>query len=128
MLNGFEKQTEPLNDYERNVLLPLIVQGLQVREGEKRAITNKKMTVALRNKGYEISETRVRKIINHIRNHALVKRLIATSKGYYIASTVEELGEYIECVIGRECAIRAMRESMQEQYNEWLLTMQYNKL
>ncbi len=66
-----------------------------------------------------IGETRVRKIINHIRNHAFVKRLIATSKGYYIVSTIEELGEYIECVIGRESAIRAMRESMERQLAEW---------
>lgn len=120
MLNGFEKQTEPLNDYERNILLPVIVQGLQIRVGECRAVTSRKMTVVLRNQGYEISQARVRKIINHIRNHALVKRLIATSKGYYVATSVEALGEYIETLKGRERAICTVRESMEQQYDEML--------
>lgn len=120
MLNGFEKQTEPLNDYESNVLLPIIIRGLKTKIGEKNAITNRKMTVVLKNKGYDISESRVRKIINHIRNHALIERLIATSKGYYIATSVEELGDYIDSLRGRENAIAAMRVSMEKQYNEWL--------
>lgn len=120
MLNGFEKQTEPLNDYERNILLPVIVHGLQIRVGERNAVTNRKMTVVLRNQGYEISEARVRKLINHIRNHALVKRLIATSKGYYVATSVEALAEYIDTLRGREQAICAVRESMEQQYNEWI--------
>lgn len=119
MINGFEKQTEPLNDYEHNVLLPLIIRGLKIRYGEKSAITNRNMTVALRNKGYDISEARVRKIINHIRTNALVKRIIATSKGYYIATSIDELSDYIESVKGREDAIRVMRESMEQQLNEW---------
>ena len=54
MLNGFEKQTEPLNDYESNVLLPIIIRGLKTKIGEKNAITNRKMTVVLRNQGYEM--------------------------------------------------------------------------
>lgn len=120
MLNGFEKQTEPLTDYESNVLLPLVIRGLKIRFGEKNAITNRKMTVVLRNQDYEISEARVRKIINHIRNHALIERLIATSKGYYIATSIEEMGNYIDSLRGRESAIGAMRESMEKQYNEWL--------
>lgn len=120
MLNGFEKQTEPLTDYESNVLLPLVIRGLKIRFGEKNAITNRKMTVVLRNQGYEISEARVRKIINHIRNNALVKRLIATSKGYYIATDINELGDYIDSLRGRESAIAAMRVSMEKQFDEWL--------
>ncbi len=120
MLNGFEKQTEPLNDYESNVLLPIIIHGLKVKIGEKNAITNKKITVVLKNKGYDLNEARVRKIINHIRNNALVKRLIATSKGYYIATDINELGDYIDSLRGRESAIAAMRVSMEKQFDEWL--------
>lgn len=120
MLNGFEKQTEPLNDYESNVLLPIIIRGLKTKIGEKNAITNKKITVVLKNKGYDLNEARVRKIINHIRNNALVKRLIATSKGYYIATDINELGDYIDSLRGRESAIAAMRVSMEKQFDEWL--------
>lgn len=120
MLNGFETQTEPLTDYEREVLLPLVVTGLKIRVGECRAITNKSMTVTLYNKGYRyVSDGRTRKLINHIRRHGLVKRLIATSKGYYVAETPTELETYIDTLKGREDAIREMRMCMEEQLKEW---------
>ena len=119
MLNGFEKQTEPLNDYERDVLLPIIVQGLKIRVGESRAITNRKMTTNLTNKGYKVSDGRVRKLINHIRNSALVERLVATSKGYFVATDAKTMRDYIATLKGREGAIRAVRESMEMQLAEW---------
>jgi hypothetical protein len=34
--------------------------------------------------GYQLTEARLRKIINHIRVNGLLHWLIATSKGYYI--------------------------------------------
>lgn len=119
MLNGFEKQTEPLTDYEREVLLPIVIQGLKIRVGESRAITNRKMTTNLTNKGYKVSDGRVRKLINHIRNNALVERLVATSKGYFVATDAKTLHDYIGTLKGRESAIRAMRESMEMQLAEW---------
>lgn len=119
MLSRFEKQTEPLDDYEHNVLLPLVVQGLKLRVGEKLAVTNKEITEGMRLHGYKIGEARVRKIINHIRTNALVKRLVATSKGYYIATDLDDLGDYIGTLRGREDAIREVRECMERQYAEW---------
>ncbi|MBR4828198.1 MAG: hypothetical protein IKZ92_00130 [Muribaculaceae bacterium] len=119
MLNGFEKQTEPLTDYEREILLPIVIQGLKIRVGESRAITNRKMTTNLTNKGYKVSDGRVRKLINHIRNNALVERLVATSKGYFVATDAKTLRDYIGTLKGRESAIRAMRESMEMQLAEW---------
>lgn len=119
MLNGFEKQTEPLTDYEREVLLPIVIQGLKIRVGESRAITNRKMTTNLTNKGYKVSDGRVRKLINHIRNSALVERLVATSKGYFVATDAKTMRDYIATLKGREGAIRAVRESMEMQLAEW---------
>lgn len=119
MLNGFEKQTEPLNDYERDVLLPIIVQGLKIRVGARRAITNRKVTTNLTNKGYKVSDGRVRKLINHIRNNALVERLVATSNGYFVATDAKTMRDYIATLKGREGAIRAVRESMEMQLAEW---------
>lgn len=40
MIPGFTPQTEPLNDYERDTLLPIICQGLRNKIGEARAVTN----------------------------------------------------------------------------------------
>jgi hypothetical protein len=62
-----------------------------------------------------LDEARVRKIINHIRTNGLVRWLIATNKGYYIAETREEVEQYIESLRGREDAIRVVREAMENQ-------------
>lgn len=115
MLNGFTSQTEPLNDYERNTLLPVICRGLVTKVGEARAITNTAITKAMRGAGYKLNEARVRKIINHIRTTGMVRWLIATSKGYYIATSRQEMEDYIGSLRGREDAIRAVRESMERQ-------------
>ena len=117
MLNGFDRQTEPLNDYERDTLLPVICRGLKTKIGEARAITNASITKAMKGAGYQLNEARVRKIINHIRTTGMVKWLIATSKGYYIATSIQEMEDYIGSLRGREDAIRAVRESMEKQLN-----------
>ena len=117
MINGFQTQTEPLTDYERDTLLPVICRGLVTKVGEKMAITNTAITKAMRGAGYQLTEARLRKIINHIRTKGMVKWLIATSKGYYIATSVDEMRQYIESLRGREDAIRAVRESMEKHLN-----------
>lgn len=115
MLNGFQIQTEPLTDYERNTLLPVICRGLVTKVGEAKAITNAAITKAMKGAGYQLNEARVRKIINHIRTTGLIKWLIATSKGYYIATSRQEMEDYIGSLRGRELAIRAVRKSMESQ-------------
>lgn len=117
MINGFTTQTEPLTDYERDTLLPVICRGLRNKVGEGMAITNTTITKAMRGAGYQLNEARVRKIINHIRTTGLVRWLIATSKGYYIATSRQEMEDYIGSLRGREQAIRAVRESMEKQLN-----------
>jgi hypothetical protein len=115
MLQGFDTQTEPLNEYERDTLLPVICRGLMTKVGEKMAITNTAITRAMKGAGYNLTEARLRKIINHIRVNGLVKWLIATSKGYYIATSRQEMEDYIGSLRGREDAIRAVRLSMEQQ-------------
>lgn len=117
MLNGFQTQTEPLTDYERDTLLPVICRGLRNKIGEARAITNASITKAMRGAGYVLTEARLRKIINHIRTTGMIRWLIATSKGYYIATSRQEMEDYIGSLRGREDAIRAVRESMEKQLN-----------
>jgi hypothetical protein len=117
MIQGFNQQTEPLTDYERDTLLPVICRGLANKFGEKKAITSTTITRAMKGAGYQLTEARLRKIINHIRINGMIRWLIATSKGYYIATSVDEMRQYIESLRGRENAIRAVRESMEKQLN-----------
>ena len=119
MITGFEEQTEPLTDMEREVFLPPIIKGLRVKVGKGKAVTNRDIVRGLKaNLDIKISEARVRKMINHIRNNDIIPCLIATSKGYYIAETPEEVDDYIDSLYGRIEAITADAESMKRQKSE----------
>ena len=116
MINGFQEQTEPLTEYEETKLLPQIVRGLSLKVGKNNAVTNTAIVRGMKaNLNLKVSEPRVRKIINHIRNNDLVPCLIATSQGYYIAESEQELKEYEDSLLGREEAIHSVRMSIQRQ-------------
>jgi len=116
MITGFEEQTEPLTDQEREVFLPPIIKGLRAKVGKDRAVTNKDIVRGLKvNLDIKIGEARVRKMINHIRNNDIIPCLIATSKGYYIAETKDEMLDYIDSLYGRVEAIEADAISMKRQ-------------
>ncbi len=115
MIQGFEQQTEPLNEYERVVLLPVIAQGLRTKIGKAKAISNKKICAAMVAAGYQLNDSRLRKVINHIRCNGVVECLIAASNGYYVAETNAELRDYEQSLLGRELAIAAVRKSLTEQ-------------
>ena len=118
MIQGFEQQTEKLTDYEKEVLLPVMVKCLERKIGKENAVTNAYMCVKMNEKGYEISEVRIRKIINHIRTNWLVPRLMASNAGYYVTNDADELRAYITSLKGREEAIKAVREAVEEQLEE----------
>lgn len=118
MITTFETQTKPLTEYENDTLLPIMVKCLSKHIGKDKVITNAEMCAKMAIYGYKIGETRVRKIINHIRNNGLVECLIATGKGYYVTESIQEMETYIESVKNREDAIRAMRLSMEEQLSK----------
>ena len=114
MIQGFQKETEPLTEYEERTLLPQIVRGLMSKVGKVNAITNSAIVKGMKaNLNLSLTEARVRKIMCH----DLVPCLIATSQGYYIAESEQELKEYEDSLLGREEAIRNVRLSIQRQRN-----------
>ena len=115
MIQGFELETAPLSDYEKDVLLPIMVRCLANKVGRRSAVTNRYIVDRLTAQGYAIQETRVRKIISHIRAKGLVPCLIATSKGYYVSKDIDEIKSYVDSLKGREMAIRAIREAVESQ-------------
>ncbi len=114
MLTGFTNETAPLTDYERDILLPVVLEGLQTKQGKRNAVTNSYIISRLR-PGYRIDAPRLRKIINHIRTHDMLPGLIATSDGYYLASSERELIDYEDSLKGREDAIRGVRLAIARQ-------------
>ena len=118
MVQGFEKYTEALTTYERDMLVPVLVAGLKRRIGAKYAIRNKEICQALTSRGYEkLTEARVRKCINYIRVNGLVPHLVANSRGYYVATSVEEVEKYTESLRERAEAIWAVRASLLKELN-----------
>ena len=115
MLNGFTEETKPLTDYEKVTLLPIMIQGLMDKQGKHKAVKNWWICKCLKSKGYKITEARARKLINHIRINGMVIGLIATSDGYYIADSIDEINSYIISLKGREGAIKSVRVSLEKQ-------------
>ena len=85
------------------------------KQGKHKAVKNWWICKCLKYKGYKITEARARKLINHIRINGMVIGLIATSDGYYIADSIDELNSYISSLQGREDAIKAVRVSLEKQ-------------
>ncbi len=115
MIAGFNEETKPLTDYERDVLLPVIVSGLRTKHGKRNAVTNSFIIKRMNAASYKLDAPRLRKIINHIRTNDLIPGLIATSDGYFQAQDEDELIAYEDSLKGREDAIRAVRIAISRQ-------------
>lgn len=85
MIKGFSEETQPLTEYERKVILPIILEGLKTKIGKANAVTNKYIISRLRD-SYKIDAARLRKIINHIRTNDLLPGLMQ-GKGAYFTKT-----------------------------------------
>ena len=108
----------PLNAYEENILMPMVVKCLGLHIGRDQTISNRKMCEALQDWGYEASGIRMRKIINYIRRHKLIKCLVATNRGYHVTRDKDEMRSYIDSIQGRIDALEELKEALVEQLAE----------
>lgn len=112
MINGFTEQTKPLTGLEIQTIT-LISIRLSYAIGEDRAIRSDQL-IRLLDKIHDIKVdgSRLRKMIRHIRTRGLVKRLVASGKGYYIEPNDTRYNEYIESLKQRADAINELRTSL----------------
>lgn len=103
-------ETAPLSDKELEAV-PVLVSVLKQAYGKENAIYNQRLCSLVPG----LTSARLRKIINHIRQNGLVQCLIASSRGYYVAETEQEIKDYEESLLGREMAIREVRKSIEDQ-------------
>ena len=122
MILTFENQTHELTEYEYNVIMPILIDGLKRKVGKNKAVTNSKICSSLKAKGYKVSEPRIRKIIYFLRQYNAVPMLIASSKGYWITNDVNEINDWLQSL---ESRIEAMQET--KVYAEKML-QQINKI
>lgn len=113
----FEDYTQVLTDYEQNVIMPEVAKILRGHVGAKNAIRNKTICNMIYGMGFEkVTEPRMRKIINRIRcTQDYVQFLVANSKGYYIATSREEVETYAESLFNRGSAIFQVRTCLLNQ-------------
>lgn len=115
MIKGFEKETAELNDYERNHLLPLVVEKLSTAIGKSNAVKSGTLVYEIKLKGSKNDSARIRKVVHEIRAKGLIKNLMATSNGYYIATSKKDIEVYIQSLRQREDSIREIRTALIKQ-------------
>jgi hypothetical protein len=110
MLKNFEEFTFELTQEEKFVV-ETIVKRFESRKGKQNIVTGDQIRDGInKNLNLNFETVRIRKMIQFIRTHDLVAGLIATSKGYYVANTPEEIEDWIDSLISRENAIKRIRE------------------
>lgn len=113
MITNFEDYTAMLTTYERDMVVPILINELKTRIGAKYAIRNRDLCKMFAVRGYQgVTEPRVRKCINYIRVHGLVPHLIANNRGYFCATSIEQAERYIDSLDQRAKAIWAMRAAL----------------
>lgn len=125
MLTGFEEQTHPLAQQEKE-FVDIFVKALAACVGKQNAITNPEMCKRV-NEAYKVkfTEPRIRKIINHIRIHSLLPGLIASSNGYWVSDNIKEVEQHIQTLRGREASIAKCRQE-EEKYLSFLQAKKNN--
>ena len=118
MIEEFEDFTAELTVDEKGKLLPLVVDILKSRQGVRWAITNKEICESLRGSNIpRVSGPRIRKVIHYIRENGLVPHLIATSRGYYVAETIQDVEDYIESLRKRNRSVGRIIDALSAQLN-----------
>lgn len=115
MKNVSQKMNKQLTNYEQNILLPILMNGLQNKKGKQNTITNRQMVEVLKRKGLQINLNTVCRIVNFIRTNDLIVGLVATTHGYYVSDTEEEFKEYERHLLKREVALRKVRKCIERQ-------------
>lgn len=107
MITTFEDITYELSFLERKHILPLVVERWKRRTSNDPKVTMKEMIESTNillqrldldsktKKALKANGPRMRKVIHHIRVENLVPKLIANSKGYFIAKDEDEILKFI---------------------------------
>lgn len=111
MLKNFEDITYDLTDEEKE-LADLIMWGLSTKTKDN-PIKGADICKKLNEKGYNITEARLRKITNMIRSLGKLP-IIATSRGYYCSYDREEIESQIQSLMERANAIIKSAEGLKK--------------
>lgn len=102
MITNFEDITHEMTEDEKK-LVPILIKGFTAY-GKSNPIKAPDVISRLKQKGYKITEPRLRKIINFIRSEGILP-LIGTSKGYFVSYEREVIADQIKSLQERADSI-----------------------
>lgn len=116
MIEGFEKQTTGLNR-EEIIYLKKMVPFLSRKIGKRNAVSATTIINGMKKTyGLNMSGARLRKIIRVIRINGIIKRLVASSEGYYVETNNDRLRSYINNSLReRAASINALADALEAQ-------------
>jgi hypothetical protein len=111
----FTNITTELTQLEKETLVPIILQTLERYKPHQ--VTAGQLCHYLRSLGYEVTDVRIRKMVNYIRvtNAAKPSILIGSSKGYFLTAEIKVVDEQIESLEGRIDSMKAALDSIKSQ-------------
>lgn len=118
MINNFEEYTFELTNEEKFVV-QTIVKRFNTLKGKRNIVTGEQIRIGIKNNlQIDFTDSRIRKMIQYIRLNNMVLGLVASSKGYYVAETIDEIQQWVDSLKSRENAIREIREMAEKQIAE----------
>jgi hypothetical protein len=116
MLTLFTNITEQLTEFEKNTLVPMLLETLKHTHIGNR-YKGKDICTWFDACRCEVSEARLRKMVNYVRvtNAAKPQVLIGTSTGYFLTDSVSIVNDQIESLEGRIDSMRAVVDSLKAQ-------------
>ena len=115
MKKELKKEKQTLNNYDLNVLLPILKKGLEKKKGIANAVTAKEIMLGLQSNGLKINMRNIARIINYIRLNDIIVGLMGASAGYYITDNEQALIKYENLLLSHEASLRNVRMSMKRQ-------------
>lgn len=116
MLTLFTNITEQLTDLEKNTLVPMLLDWLKITNAGVR-MKSKWLCQCFHANNYDVSEVRIRKMVNYIRviNAAKPKVLIGAGNGYFLTNDIKIVNEQIQSLEGRIDSMQAAIDSIKSQ-------------
>jgi hypothetical protein len=112
-LTLFKNITDELTQTEKEKFVPMLIDTLNGSHTENR-MTGKAICGWFKSCGHNVSEVRLRKMINYIRVLNLIKGhvVIGAGNGYFITSDPHIVQEQIESLQGRIDSMKAVIDSL----------------
>lgn len=115
-LTLFQNITTELTDLEKQKLVPMLIDTLSTTHSDNRH-TGKTICNWFKASGINVSEVRLRKMVNYIRVLNLMdgQVIIGAGNGYYITSDPKSVEDQIESLQGRVDSMNAVIDSLKAQ-------------